>query len=68
MIVAAVVIAAVLTPPDVVSQLMLAIPLVLLYELSLAAMWFTDRRAAKQAAQSEKGQSEKGQAEEHPAE
>jgi sec-independent protein translocase protein TatC len=68
MIVAAVVIAAVLTPPDVVSQLMLAIPLILLYELSLAAMWFTDRRAAKQAAQSEKGQSENAQAEENPAE
>jgi sec-independent protein translocase protein TatC len=46
MIVAAVALAAVLTPPDVVSQLMLAIPLILLYELSLIAMWFTDRRRA----------------------
>lgn len=49
MIVAAVALAAVLTPPDVVSQLMLAIPLILLYELSLIAMWFTERRAKKGA-------------------
>jgi len=34
----------VLTPPDVVSQLMLAIPLVLLYEITIIAIWFTDRR------------------------
>lgn len=40
-------IAAVLTPPDVVSQLMLAIPLAALFELTLVAIWFTDRRAAK---------------------
>lgn len=49
-IVAAFAIAAVLTPPDVGSQLMLAIPLVLLYELALIGMWFTDRRRAKLAA------------------
>jgi len=47
MIVAAFIVAAVLTPPDVVSQLMLAIPLVLLYELSILAIWFTDRKAVK---------------------
>lgn len=47
MIVAAVAVAAVLTPPDVVSQLMLAIPLILLYEIALIGIWFTDRRAAK---------------------
>ena len=47
MIVGAFIVAAVLTPPDVVSQLMLAIPLVLLYELSILAIWFTDRKAAK---------------------
>lgn len=50
MIVGAVILAAVLTPPDVVSQLMLAVPLVLLYELTLITIWFTDRRAAKAAA------------------
>ena len=37
MIVAAFAIAAVVTPPDVLSQLMLAIPLVLLYEIGLIA-------------------------------
>lgn len=49
MIVAAFILAAVLTPPDVVSQLMLAVPLLLLYEITIVAIWFTDRRQAKQA-------------------
>lgn len=49
-IVVAFVIAAVLTPPDVVSQLLLALPLVLLYEVSLIAIWFTERRRAREAA------------------
>jgi len=49
-IVVAFVISAVLTPPDVVSQLLLAIPLVLLYEMSLVAIWFTERRRAREAA------------------
>jgi len=48
-IVAAFAVAAVLTPPDVVSQLMLAVPLVLLYEFSLLAIWFTERKRAKEA-------------------
>jgi sec-independent protein translocase protein TatC len=47
MIVAAFILAAVLTPPDVVSQLMLAVPLLLLYEITIVAIWFTDRRQAK---------------------
>jgi sec-independent protein translocase protein TatC len=47
MIVAAFIVAAVLTPPDVVSQLMLAIPLIFLYEFTIIAIWFTDRRQAK---------------------
>jgi len=42
--------AAVITPPDVVSQLMLAIPLMLLFEGALIVMWFLDRKAAKEAA------------------
>lgn len=54
MIVAAVIVAAILTPPDVVSQLMLAIPLILLYEITIIAIWFTDRRQARQDAQDEK--------------
>jgi sec-independent protein translocase protein TatC len=47
-IVAAFAIAAVLTPPDIGSQLMLAIPLCILYELTLIATWFTERKRAKQ--------------------
>jgi sec-independent protein translocase protein TatC len=35
---------AVLTPPDIGSQLLLAVPLVGLYFLSLVAIWFTRRR------------------------
>jgi len=49
-IVAAFVIAAVLTPPDVISQLLLAVPLVLLYEVSLVAIWFTEKKRARAAA------------------
>ena len=37
-------IAAVFTPPDVLSQLLLAVPLVFLYEMSIVAIWFTQRR------------------------
>ncbi len=48
-IVIAFVIAAVLTPPDIISQLLLGIPLVLLYELALIAIWFTERRRKKEA-------------------
>jgi sec-independent protein translocase protein TatC len=48
-VVVAFIIAAVLTPPDVVSQLLLAVPLVLLYEVSLIAIWFTERKRAREA-------------------
>ena len=47
-ILVAFVIAAVATPPDILSQFMLAIPLIVLYELSLIAIWFTERRRAKE--------------------
>lgn len=49
-IVAAFAIAAVLTPPDVVSQFMLAVPLWLLYESSILAIRLTHWRAARRAA------------------
>jgi len=49
-IVGAFAIAAVLTPPDVGSQLLLAIPLVILYELAIIGIWFTERRRAREAA------------------
>ena len=44
MIVGAFAIAAVATPPDILSQFLLAVPLILLYEISLFAIWFTQRR------------------------
>ncbi|MES2698590.1 MAG: twin-arginine translocase subunit TatC [Pseudomonadota bacterium] len=44
------IVAAVATPPDVVSQLMLAVPLILLFESSLLVMRFTESRDAKAAA------------------
>ena len=44
-IVGAFVIAAVLTPPDVISQLLLAIPMCLLYEVGILAARFVSRRA-----------------------
>ncbi|WP_422124990.1 twin-arginine translocase subunit TatC [Sphingomonas koreensis] len=48
-VVAAFAIAAVLTPPDIGSQLLLAIPLCGLYFLSLVAIWFTRRRREKES-------------------
>ena len=48
-IVGAFAIAAVLTPPDVGSQLLLAIPLCILYELALIGIWFTERQRDKVA-------------------
>jgi sec-independent protein translocase protein TatC len=50
MIVAAFVIAAVFTPPDVISQLLLAIPLILLYEAALLAIAISSRKAPPAAA------------------
>ena len=44
MIVAAFIIAAVLTPPDIVSQLMLAIPMCILYEIGIVDARLVVRR------------------------
>lgn len=49
-IVGAFVIAAVLTPPDVISQLSLAIPLLILYEGSIFAVRMVEKKAAAQKA------------------
>jgi len=38
------IISAMLTPPDVLSQLGLAVPLYILYELSLVLVWMTEKR------------------------
>ena len=49
MIVAAFAVSAVLTPPDAISQFMLAIPLYALYELAIVTIRLTHWRAAKRA-------------------
>ena len=49
-VVGAFAVAAVLTPPDIGSQLLLAGPLCGLYLLSLIAIWFTRRKREKEAA------------------
>jgi sec-independent protein translocase protein TatC len=46
-------VAAIITPPDIVSQIMLAAPLLLLFEGSLALMWFTERREAREKSAAE---------------
>jgi sec-independent protein translocase protein TatC len=51
-IVAAAAVAAVLTPPDVVSMLMLLVPLYGLYEVAILAIRITHWRAARRAARS----------------
>ncbi|MFO0569802.1 MAG: twin-arginine translocase subunit TatC [Polyangiaceae bacterium] len=48
-IVVAFVVAAVITPPDVTSQFLLAIPLIALYGLSIGIAWAVDRSRAKTA-------------------
>lgn len=40
-------IAAVLAPPDVGSMVLLAVPLILLYELALVGIWFTEQRRTR---------------------
>ena len=54
-IVVSAVISAVLTPPDVVSQLMLLVPLYLLYELAIIAIRLTHWRANRRAPAADAG-------------
>lgn len=44
------VVAAIFTPPDPISQLMLAIPIVLLYEVSIWLVWLMERRRLREDA------------------
>jgi sec-independent protein translocase protein TatC len=57
-IVIAFVIAAVLTPPDVLSQMSLALPLLLLYEGSIISVRMVEGRAAKDKAAKEKAEAD----------
>lgn len=52
-IVFAFVVAAVLTPPDVLSQFSLAIPLIALYEASIWSVWLIEKRRAEEAKRAE---------------
>jgi Twin arginine targeting (Tat) protein translocase TatC len=57
------IVAAIATPPDVISQLLLAVPLMGLFEGTLILMWFTERRDARANAAEEKApQASDGQA------
>ncbi|MEQ1864002.1 MAG: twin-arginine translocase subunit TatC [Micropepsaceae bacterium] len=52
-IVFAFVVAAILTPPDVLSQISLAIPLVALYEASIWSVWLIEKQRADEAKKAE---------------
>ena len=52
-IVGATAIAAVLTPPDLMSQVLLAVPLIVLYEAAIIGIWFTERRRSREPAAAE---------------
>jgi sec-independent protein translocase protein TatC len=52
-IVGVVAIAAVITPPDPISMLAMAVPLAMLYEVAVAAVWFLERRRKKADASKE---------------
>ena len=54
-IVASAGVAAVLTPPDAISMFLLAVPLVILYEFALVAIWFTQRRRMKRGNETNDG-------------
>lgn len=54
-IVLAFVAAAVLTPPDVISQIALAVPIILLYEISILSVRFVERQAEKARRAAENG-------------
>src|SRR6476619_1436554 len=65
-IVASAAVAAVLTPPDVVSMLLLLVPLYSLYEFAILAIRITHWRAARKAARSTPAISDVPQTEEGP--
>ncbi|MEC7491119.1 MAG: twin-arginine translocase subunit TatC [Pseudomonadota bacterium] len=54
------IVAAILTPPDVISQLALAIPIILLYELSILGARLIERKRARQTNETEENDLEDG--------
>lgn len=55
-VVIAFILAAVLTPPDPISQISLAVPAMLLYEISIIAVRYVERSRAARAAETEKAE------------
>ena len=49
------VVAAIVTPPDPISQITLAVPLILLYEVSIVCVWLIERRRKKDDAVADEG-------------
>jgi sec-independent protein translocase protein TatC len=45
--------AAILTPPDVVTQVMMAVPLMLLYEISILGAWFFGKKSSRNQPETE---------------
>jgi sec-independent protein translocase protein TatC len=56
-VVASFIVAAILTPPDVITQVLMALPLSVLYFLSIGVAWYftrqNERKAARESAMSE---------------
>lgn len=46
--------AAVITPPDIITQVMVAIPMILLYEISIHLLWFFDQKKKQAEAKEDK--------------
>lgn len=55
--------AAIITPPDVISQILLATPLLLLFEGSLILMYFSEKKQAEQAAEADADEDDENAAE-----
>ncbi len=63
-VVVAFIVAAVITPPDVTSQFLLAIPLIGLYALSIGIAWVVDKRRARATARAEREEQDEEEDEE----
>lgn len=61
-------VAALITPPDVVSQLLLAVPLLVLFEGSLVLMKFSEKKAAAEKAAEEEQESDENSGDEEAVE
>jgi len=60
-IVVAFIVSALLTPPDVITQVMMSAPLLVLYNMSILVAWIFQRRKSKRAAAAAEADKEKGE-------